>query len=110
MDSNGDVWVEHRLANKLSKFRGSDGTPLGVFDCGKKPYTYSDATGLSLRHSIGPLGTWSVDFDSEADNSHRVLFPGTVVNLRGHMSKLKLEAQMMKIHGLLGRLWQMESQ
>lgn len=65
VDSDDNVWVIHRGANKLSKFRGSDGTPLGVFNTGLYPYTYSDATGLSLRGSMG-FGTWTVIYDSES--------------------------------------------
>lgn len=68
VDSSGDVWVVHRAANQLSKFSGADGTSLGVFNTGLEPYTYSDATGLSLRNSISPLGTWTVNFDSEEEN------------------------------------------
>jgi hypothetical protein len=68
VDSNDDVWVIHREASKLSKFSGSDGAPLGVFNTGLYPYTYSDATGLSLRNSVGAFGTWTVDFDSEEAN------------------------------------------
>ncbi len=68
VDSNDDVWIIHREASKLSKFSGSDGAPLGVFNTGLYPYTYSDATGLSLRNSIGAFGTWTVDFDSEEES------------------------------------------
>jgi uncharacterized glyoxalase superfamily protein PhnB len=64
VDSNGDVWVIHRVANKLSKFNGSTGAPLGVVNSGKEPYTYSDATGLGLRSSVNPQGTWNVETDS----------------------------------------------
>lgn len=63
VDSNDDVWVIHVNASKLSKFRGSDGAPLGVFNSGLYPYTYSDATGLGLRSSIS-IGTWNVVNDS----------------------------------------------
>ncbi|MEA1865467.1 MAG: hypothetical protein U9N46_09825 [Euryarchaeota archaeon] len=69
VDSNDDVWVIHRGASKLSKFDGSNGAPLGVFNTGLYPYTYSDATGLSLRSAIGVFGTWTVVFDSEAEDT-----------------------------------------
>jgi hypothetical protein len=65
VDSNDNVWVIHREVSKLSKFSGTNGAPLGVFDTGLYPYTYSDATGLSFRSAIGLFGTWTVDFDSE---------------------------------------------
>jgi len=65
VDSNNDVWIIHRITSQLSKFNGSDGTHLGVFNSGLYPYTYSDATGLGLRSSIGAFGTWTVIFDSE---------------------------------------------
>jgi uncharacterized repeat protein (TIGR01451 family) len=63
VDSNDDVWVIHVNANKMSKFKGTDGSPLGVFDTGLHPYTYSDATGLGLRSSI-VSGKWTVIKDS----------------------------------------------
>jgi len=65
VDSNGNVWVIHRAVSKLSKFRGTDGASLGVFDTGLYPYTYSDATGSSFRSAIGLFGTWTVIFNSE---------------------------------------------
>ena len=65
VDSNDHVWVIHRAASKLSKFNGIDGSPLGVFDTGLYPYTYSDATGLSFRSALGLFGTWDTVFDSE---------------------------------------------
>lgn len=63
VDNNNDVWVLHRATNQMSKFRGSDGAHLGVFNCGRAPYTYSDATGLG-RITQFPLGTWTVVYDS----------------------------------------------
>jgi hypothetical protein len=69
VDSNDNVWVIHRLANKLSKFNGTNGAPLGVFDTGDGPYTYSDATGLWLRSITARTGFWTVTFDSGADNT-----------------------------------------
>lgn len=64
VDSKNHVWVIQRDANKMSKFNGSDGGPLGVFNTGLEPYTYSDATGLSVRNSIIQTGTWTVIHDS----------------------------------------------
>lgn len=65
VDSNDDVWVIHRTANKLTKFDGTNGVPLGIFNSGYGPYTYSDATGLGLRSVIAGIGYWTVTFDSE---------------------------------------------
>jgi hypothetical protein len=65
VDSNDDVWLVHLEYNVLSKFAGSDGAPLGVFNTGQSPYTYSDATGLGLRTAF-PTGTWTVSFDGGA--------------------------------------------
>lgn len=66
VDSNDDVWLIHWTGERLSKFRGSDGAPLGVFQTGRQAYTYSDATGIGLRTSF-PLGRWTAIFDSQAD-------------------------------------------
>ncbi|ABI57736.1 JDVT-CTERM domain-containing protein [Alkalilimnicola ehrlichii MLHE-1] len=49
LDANGDVWAIHVNHDRLSKYRGEDGEPLGVFLSGAGPYTYSDATGLGTR-------------------------------------------------------------
>jgi uncharacterized repeat protein (TIGR01451 family) len=65
VDSNNDVWAVHESTSKLSKFNGTTGAPLGVFDTGLYPYTYSDATGLGLRTSV-VAGTWTAIFDSKA--------------------------------------------
>lgn len=69
VDSNDDVWVVHRAANRLSKFDGSDGSHLGVYNSGLYPYTYSDATGIGLRGSVDPIGTWTVVVDSDEADS-----------------------------------------
>jgi len=61
VDSEGNVWVCLTDSNKLSKFDGSTGDPLGVFDCGQGPYTYSAAAGLGQSQ---PQGTWMVVVDS----------------------------------------------
>ena len=69
VDSNNDVWVVHREASRLSKFDGANGSHLGIYYSGLYPYTYSDATGLGLRGSVEPLGTWTVIVDSNETNS-----------------------------------------
>lgn len=60
VDSDGNVWVCLEGISKLSKFNGLTGAPMGVFNSGYLPYTYSDATGLGLQNSILPQGTWTV--------------------------------------------------
>lgn len=64
VDSKNNVWVIQRDANKMSKFNGSNGGALGVFNTGREPYTYSDATGLSVRNSVVQTGSWTVIHDS----------------------------------------------
>lgn len=91
VDSNDDVWVIHRLANKLSKFNGTNGAHLGVFDTGDGPYTYSDATGLGLRSVIAGIGFWTVTFDSEVSNEAW----GTISwhSLEPHGTSVKVEVR-----------------
>jgi hypothetical protein len=64
IDSEENVWLIHRPTSQLSKFDGSTGAPLGVFDSGLYPYTYTDAAGHSLANATDPWGTWTVDCDS----------------------------------------------
>jgi hypothetical protein len=68
VDSNNDVWVIDVDSSKMYKYSGIDGAPLGIFDTGLYPYTYSDASGLGLRASIR-AGTWDVIFDSQQANT-----------------------------------------
>ncbi|MFH1442682.1 MAG: hypothetical protein ABIG96_01490 [Candidatus Micrarchaeota archaeon] len=63
VDSNNDVWVLLRGNDRMAKYRGSDGGALGVFNTGRGPYTYSDATGLGFRASVR-VGTWNVVHDA----------------------------------------------
>lgn len=69
VDKNNDVWVIYRDADKLAKYAGDDGSPLGVFNSGREPYTYSDATGIGYLTSAGLVGSWTVVFDSEAQDA-----------------------------------------
>jgi hypothetical protein len=69
VDSNGDVWALHLNDNKMAKFDGQTGAPLGVFNTGSYPYTYSDAAGLGYSSSV-LSGKWNVVHDSFA--------PGTI--------------------------------
>jgi hypothetical protein len=64
VDSDNNIWAIHRADDKISKYKGIDGTHLGVFPVGHHPYTYSDATGLGYRTSMTPTGTWTVIYDS----------------------------------------------
>ena len=68
VDSDDNIWVVHVDHDKTSKFNGTDGSPLGVFNTGDAPYTYSDATGLGLRSSV-VVGTWDVIFDTEVNDT-----------------------------------------
>jgi hypothetical protein len=66
VDANNDVWLIHRTSANLSKYRGTDGAPLGVFPIGNEPYTYSDAAGFAARNITNNTGTWTVVFDGGA--------------------------------------------
>jgi streptogramin lyase len=68
VDSNDDVWVAYRTADVVAKYDGATGAQLGIYPVGHEPYTYSDATGLSLRGAVIPQGTWNTVFDSEASD------------------------------------------
>jgi len=69
VDSDGNVWVVLLGVSKIAKYDGATGAPLGTFPTGYLPYTYSDATGLGLRNSIQPQGTWTVIHDTGAANT-----------------------------------------
>jgi hypothetical protein len=64
VDSNNDVWLINKSNNTISKYRGSDGAPLGVFPVGDNPYTYTDATGQGRINTTQPSGWWTVIQDS----------------------------------------------
>jgi len=64
-DSNDNIWAIHREESKLSKFDGTDGTYLGVYNTGRYPYTYSDATGIGYSGSVNS-GKWTAIHDSQA--------------------------------------------
>lgn len=67
IDANNDVWLIHRTTANVSKFRGTDGSPLGVFPVGDQPYTYSDAAGFAIRNSTNSTGTWTVVLDGSSN-------------------------------------------
>ncbi len=64
VDSDNNVWQIHLDTSNISKFRGFDGAPLGVFPVGNYPYLYTDATGLSTFTTTSPSGTWTAIADS----------------------------------------------
>jgi len=65
VDSNDDIWTVHLYSNKICKYDGTNGDPLGVYNTGLSPYTYSDAAGLGYSGSINS-GKWTVIHDSQA--------------------------------------------
>ncbi len=64
LDANSDVWVVNLDNNRISKYRGTDGFPLGTLPTGISPYTYSDASGQQFLGLTTQTGNWSVVFDS----------------------------------------------
>jgi hypothetical protein len=67
IDGAGDVWVMHLSSNNLAKYKGSDGTPLGLFPVGAYPYVYTDGSGLTTKNvTNNKQGTWTVVYDSGA--------------------------------------------
>lgn len=65
-DANGDIWVVNLNDNRISKYKGTDGSPLGTLPTGNRPYTYSDASGSSLFGQGIQRGTWTVVQDAGA--------------------------------------------
>jgi hypothetical protein len=65
-DQDGNIWQVSRTGNRLMKYRGTDGAPLGTFAVGNHPYTYSDVNGIANLSTTNPTGTWTVIFDSGA--------------------------------------------
>ncbi|MCV2365129.1 hypothetical protein LNV23_16895 [Paucibacter sp. DJ1R-11] len=66
VDANNDIFQIGYGSNRVHKYRGTDGAPLGTFPVGSVPYTYSDAAGFAARNSTTPTGTWTVTYDSGA--------------------------------------------
>lgn len=67
VDGIGDVWVMHLNTDNLAKYRGTDGTPLGLFPVGNNPYVYTDGSGLTTKNvTNNKQGTWTVVYDSGA--------------------------------------------
>lgn len=67
IDGNNDVWVMNLSSNNMSKYRGTDGVPLGLFPVGNNPYVYTDGSGLTTKNTTNnKLGTWTVVQDGSA--------------------------------------------
>lgn len=67
IDGNNDVWVMNLGSNNMSKYRGTDGLPLGQFPLGANPYVYTDGSGLTTKNTTNnKLGTWTVVNDGGA--------------------------------------------
>ncbi|MCV2422747.1 hypothetical protein [Paucibacter sp. DJ2R-2] len=66
VDANNDIFQIGYGSNRVHKYRGTDGAPMGTFPVGSVPYTYSDAAGFAARNSTTPTGTWTVTYDSGA--------------------------------------------
>jgi hypothetical protein len=67
IDGNNDVWVMNLSSNNMSKYRGTDGVPLGLFPVGNYPYVYTDGSGLTTKNTTNnKLGTWTVVQDGSA--------------------------------------------
>ena len=70
VDADNNVWnIGFASTGKMQKFRGTDGSPLGVFNVGNLPYTYSDASGFAARNVTSPTGTWTVTYDASANGT-----------------------------------------
>jgi hypothetical protein len=64
IDGKNDVWVMNLSSNNMSKYRGTDGTPLGLFPVGQYPYVYTDGSGLTTKNTTNnKQGSWTVVFD-----------------------------------------------
>lgn len=65
-DANNDIWQVHRQTHNMAKYKGSDGSFLGVIPVGYEPYTYSDASGTAALSITTKTGNWSVVKDGGA--------------------------------------------
>lgn len=65
-DANNDIWQVHRGSNNMAKYKGTDGSSLGVIPVGFEPYTYSDASGTAALSITTKTGNWSVIKDGGA--------------------------------------------
>jgi hypothetical protein len=58
-DANNNIWQVHRATHNMAKYKGSDGSFLGVLPIGYEPYTYSDASGTAALSVTTKTGSWS---------------------------------------------------
>lgn len=65
-DANNDIWQVHRQTHNIAKYKGTDGSFLGVLPVGYEPYTYSDASGTAALSITTKTGSWSVVQDGGA--------------------------------------------
>ena len=65
-DANNDIWQVHRASHNMAKYKGTDGSFLGVIPVGYEPYTYSDASGTAALSITTKTGNWSVVRDGGA--------------------------------------------
>lgn len=65
-DQDNNLWQVSRTGNRIMKYRGSDGAPLGMVQVGDNPYTYSDASGSTVLGQTTPSGNWAVIYDGGA--------------------------------------------
>ncbi|OYU67938.1 MAG: hypothetical protein CFE45_43455, partial [Burkholderiales bacterium PBB5] len=65
-DANNDIWQVHRATHNMAKYKGTDGSFLGVLPVGYEPYTYSDASGTAALSITTKTGSWSVVQDGGA--------------------------------------------
>lgn len=65
-DANNDIWQVHRASHNMAKYKGTDGSFLGVIPVGYEPYTYSDASGTAALSITTKTGNWSVVKDGGA--------------------------------------------
>jgi len=65
-DANNDIWQVHRATHNMAKYKGTDGSFLGVIGVGYEPYTYSDASGTAALSITTKTGNWSVVKDGAA--------------------------------------------
>ncbi len=59
-DANNNIWQVHRGTHNIAKYKGSDGSFLGVLPIGYEPYTYSDASGTAALSVTTKTGNWDV--------------------------------------------------
>ncbi|MBI5734006.1 MAG: hypothetical protein HY973_03630, partial [Candidatus Kerfeldbacteria bacterium] len=67
--AEGFIWVVNYNTHRAVKLHPDNGSILAWVDVGLNHYTYSDMAGYALRSITLRSGSWTVNFDSKADNS-----------------------------------------